>query len=188
MQNAPTARRNGALKKLIAAVIMASLLSPRAASAGAPSSLATADDVVVIPENTLNAVVWYALATRGTSAQPASVARISSAEQAADDDYDDRLRRLERIFADTVFARMIKLTHSTLGGSGSSILTLLHAYEARIGLNDFGVITNRNVNTLGDCIGAFFEVATQDPAYRDAARQIYYELRQHPHFAIVMAT
>lgn len=190
-------RRRSAITVLVAFAVTTMALSPRftqaegarmsnvdAAVARSPGLgiTASADDVVVIPENALNAVVWYALSTRGAITQPVKITGITRAADDIDDEWDARLRKVERVFFNYLSSRWVTLTRGTPEGSGPALLKLFGEYEARIGRDASGDITNPNIRTLGDCISAFFEVASRDPAYRELARQVYAEMRQQSAF------
>ena len=100
MFNPAKMRRLLAPNLLIACAVLASLLSPHVAQANdtrAPklatgvarvpdiSVVASTDEVVVIPQNVLNAVVWYALSTRGAITQTVTFEQTDRVTSAADD-------------------------------------------------------------------------------------------------------
>lgn len=182
------ARRRAALNLLVALAMLAAVCGTRVAQADEAGRLpllqplAAAAEVVVIPRDTLNALVWHALSTRGTLTETAVTRNASGVTDAADDPWDARLRTAERIFAHNVFARLIARTRGTPLGAGTSLLQLMEAYEARIGYTEEGGISNSGIRTLGDCVGAFFFEAAQDPEYREIARQIYGEMRNESGF------
>jgi len=151
-----------------------------AASAQTPS-----EDIIVIPAKAMNAIVWHALSRRNQTSEPITTTQrygIHGVDETPTSDYSARLKELESIFANTVFARFIALTRGTPAGSGSSLSKLINDYHAAIGMNANNEITNPNIHTVGDCISAFFDVASKDPAYLNVARQVYYELRDQSNY------
>ncbi len=197
MPNYSKPRRQTAQILLVVLAVMTAALSPRVTQAGdisapnvatgiAPAPqlgmVASADDVVVIPENALNDVVWYALSTRGAITQPVGISGITQAADAIDDEWNARFKKVEGAFLNYMWSRWISLTRGTSAGSGPALLKLFGEYDARIGRNESGDITNPSIHTLGDCVSAFFEVASRDPVYRELARKIYTEMRQQSAF------